>query len=92
MIHFDQGGRGVRYRYLGNYHFLFKIPHEFTITEDGLEFMICDVEIPGPDGMVIGFVSPNRLGLLGHSDEVFGDGSFEINTLFYQLLVACVKG
>ena len=73
--------------------FLFEIPHEFTITEDGLQFMICNVEVPGRDGRVIGFASPNGLGLLGHSEEVFGDGTFELMkyTIFYQLWVACVK-
>ena len=62
--------------------FLFEIPHKFTITEDGLEFMICDVKVPGRDGRVIRFASPNGLGLLRHSDVVFGDGTFELMKYF----------
>ena len=71
----------------------FDIPPEFRNTADGLEFMIGDSEIPGRPGRVLSFCSPTGKSLLANTDEIFGDGTFELTacTKFSQLWVACVK-
>jgi hypothetical protein len=71
----------------------FTIPPEFMTTADGLEFLIGDTVIPGRPGRVLSFCSPTGKSLLANTDEIFGDGTFEITscTKFSQLWVACVR-
>ena len=71
----------------------FSIPPEFKYTADGEQFLIGDTPVPGRIGRVLSFCSPTGISLLINSEEIFGDGTFEITncTKFSQLWVACVR-
>ena len=68
------------------------VPEEYTITQDGEDFLVLDEVVPGTTKKVWGWASANGVSVLKASTDIYGDGTFEVckSTLFTQawILVA----
>ena len=68
------------------------VPDEYTITQDGEDFLILDEVVPGTLKKVWGWASASGVSVLKASSDIYGDGTFEVtkSTLFSQawILVA----
>lgn len=72
-----------------------EIPENLTKTANGEQFLICDqlIDTQPQDAKVIGFASKPCIDILDSTDDMFGDGTFEIakSTLFSQVFILNAK-